>query len=80
MMASELALAVVEGDFLPLGQPELDQLLDLERRLDQGRQEQQLDQGWQERLRLQVLSMVQGLLALPGLDDVGSAGFNGTRI
>ena len=71
MMASELALTVAEGDFLPLGQPELHQLLD---------SGQQLDQRWQERLRLQVPLMVKGLLALPGPDDVGNAGFAGTLV
>ena len=80
MMASELALTVAEGDFLPLGQLELHQLLDTERQLDHGRQEQQLDQGWQERLRLQVPLMVKGLLALPGPDDVGNANFAGTLV
>jgi hypothetical protein len=71
MMASELALTVAEGDFLPLGQPELHQLLD---------SGQQLDQRWQERLRLQVPLMVKGLLALPGPDDVGNAGFVGILV
>ena len=80
MMASELALTVAEGDFLPLGQPELHQLLDSERQLDHRRQGQQLDQGWQERMRLQVPLMVKGLLALPGPDDVGNASFVGTLV
>ena len=80
MMALELALTVVEGDFLPLGKPELHQLLDSERRHDHGGQGQQLDQGWQERLRLQVPLMVKRLLALPGPDDVGNAGFVGTLV
>jgi len=77
MMASELALIVAEGDLLPLG---LDQLLDSDWWVVHVWQEQQLDQGWQERLRLQVLSMVQGLLALPGPDDVGNAGFVGILV
>ena len=77
MMASELALIVAEGDLLPLG---LDQLLDSYWWVVHVWQEQQLDQGWQERLRLKVLLMVQGLLALPGPDEVGSAGFAGTRV
>ena len=80
MMASELALTVAEGDFLPLGQPELHQLLDSERQLDHRRQGQQLDQGWQERLRLQVPLMVKGLLTLPGPDDVGNTSFVGTLV